>query len=272
MRRAQRLFYTAAMKALTELFNSHRSIRHYKPDAIEPALIEQACADAIAGASSSGNLNSVSIVLSRDAERRRRLFELHGEQDMVLQAPLVVTLCADWWRTRQWLAARGARDNFNNLIGYHVAAFDAIIIAQNLALAFEARGLGICYMGTTLHAMREIADFLGLPDTCLPVTSLVVGYPAEDPPKRDRLPLRAFLHNEMYRRPDAATLDALYAERERKGWERYMSNPALKALIEEHGIRSLAEFYTSKVKYDPEQFAADSQALRELLHDKHFLP
>ncbi len=260
------------MKSLTELFNSHRSIRQYKPDAIDPALIEQACAEAIAGASSSGNLNSMSIVLSRDAARRQRLWELHHQQDMVLQAPLTVTLCADWWRTRQWLAARGARDNFNNLIGYHVAAFDAIIVAQNLALAFEARGLGICYMGTTLNSMRGIAEFLELPDTCLPVTSLVVGYPDEDPPKRDRLPLRAFLHDELYQRPDAAELDAIYAERERLGWERYLSIPRLRALIEEHGIRSLAEFYTSPHKYDPDQHAIDSALLRELLVDKHFLP
>jgi len=259
------------MHTLSELLNQHRSIRSYKPDAIAPELIEAVAADAVAGASSSGNLNSVSIVLTRDVERKRKLYALHAEQEMVLQAPLVVTLCADWWRTRSWLKARGARDNFNNLIGYHVAAFDAIILAQNLALGFEARGLGICYMGTTLHAMRGIAELLELPETCLPVTSLVVGYAAEDPPKRDRLPLKALLHDEVYRRPDAAGLDAIYAERERKGWERYMAVPRLRALIEEHGIRSLAEFYTSRVKYDPEQFRADSAELRRLLQDKQFL-
>ena len=43
-------------------------------------------------------------------------------------------------------------------------------------------------------------------------------------------------------------------------------------LIEEHGIQSLAEFYTSKIKYDPDAFRADSQQLRELLEAKHFLP
>lgn len=260
------------MKTLSELLNGHRSIRSYKPDTIAPTLIDEVCAEAVAGASSSGNLNSVSIVLSRDAERRQRLYELHFEQEMVLQAPLVVTLCADWWRTRQWLAARGARDNFNNLIGYHVAAFDAIILAQNLALAFEARGLGICYMGTTLHAMRGIAEFLELPETCLPVTSLVVGHPAEDPPKRDRLPLTALVHHEVYRRVEGEELDAVFADRERKGWERYMAMPRLKALIEEHGIRSLAEFYTSEVKYDPATFRADSARLHELLAERQFLP
>ena len=142
-----------------------------------PRLVEQVCADAIAGASSSGNLNSVSLVLTRDPERKQRLYELHFGQPMVLQAPLLITFCADWYRTRQWLRLRGARDNFNNLIGYHVAAFDAMILAQNVCLGFEAQGLGICYMGTTLHSMGEIADYLELPDTCLPVTTIVVGYP-----------------------------------------------------------------------------------------------
>lgn len=259
------------MADLSHLLRSHRSIRSFTPDPIDPALINQVCADAVAGASSSGNLNSVSMVLTRDPARRQQLFEFHARQPMVLQAPLLITFCADWHRTRRWLARRGARDNFNNFIGYHVAAFDAIILAQNVCLGFEAQGLGICYMGTTLHRMREIGDFLGLPDTCVPVTTIVVGHPAEDPPKRDRLPVAAMLHDELYHAPTDADIDATYAEREVAGWNRYMGMPALKALIEKEGIRSLAEFYTSRVKYDPETFALDSAALVALLEDKHFL-
>jgi nitroreductase len=260
------------MQTLSALLNRHRSIRKYRPDPVDPALVERVCADAIAGASSSGNLNSVSMVLSRDAERRRRLYELHFEQPMVLQAPLAITFCADWYRTRQWLRRRGARDNFNNLIGWHVAAFDAMIVAQNVCLGFEAEALGICYMGTTLHAMAEIAAFLELPDTCLPVTTIVVGWPDEDPPKRDRLPLAVFLHEERYRLSDGAQLDAMYAEREVRGWERYNAIPGMTETLRAHGLTSLAQFYTSELKYDPAQFAADSARLRALLEAKHFLP
>ena len=260
------------MTDVSQLLNSHRSIRSYKPDPIDPAVIERVCGDAIAGASSSGNLNSVTIVLTRDSERKRRLYELHFEQDFVLQAPLVVTFCADWHRTREWLKRRGARDNFNNLLGYHVAAFDAMIVAQNVCLGFEALGVGICYMGTTLHSMGEIAAFLDLPDTCIPVTTIVAGWPAEDPPKRDRLPLNAFLHDETYHRPSEAELDAIYEQREVRGWARYMAYPELKARIEEMGITSLAQFYTSKAKYDPDVFQRDSAKLRALLEAKHFLP
>ncbi|HET7904573.1 MAG TPA: nitroreductase family protein [Candidatus Eisenbacteria bacterium] len=260
------------MTDLSTLLNRHRSIRSYKPDPIPEALVQQVLGDAIAGSSSSGNLNSVSMVLTRDPVRKKRLYEFHFEQEMVLQAPLVVTFCADWFRTREWLRRRGARDNFNNLIGYHVAAFDAIILSQSVCLGFEAQGLGICYMGTTLHSMTEIAEFLELPDTCLPVTTIVVGYPAEDPAKRDRLPLRAFLHDETYHRPTEAELEAIYEQREVKGWARYMAYPELKAKIEGLGITSLAQFYTSEAKYDPETFREDSEKLRALLEAKHFLP
>ncbi len=262
----------SAGAGLSALLNRHRSIRHYTPEPVPAALVEQVLGDAVAGSSSSGNLNAVSMVLTRDPGRKRRLYELHFEQGMVLEAPLVITFCADWFRTREWLRRHGARDNFDNLIGWHVAAFDAMILSQSVCLGFEAQGLGICYMGTTLHAMGAIADFLELPDTCLPVTTIVVGHPAEDPEKRDRLPLHAFLHDETYRRPTEAELDAVYEQREIRGWARYMAYPELRARVEALGVTSLAQFYTSEAKYDPRAFREDSERLRALLEAKHFLP
>lgn len=149
------------------------------------------------------------------------------------------------------------RDGFTNLIGYHVAAFDAVLLSQ---------------MGTTLRAMREIGDLLELPDSCVPVTSIVVGYPNESSAKRDRLPLHGVLHDERYQPIDAASIDTIFAKREKAGWDRYMSTPRLKAVVEEHGIRSLAEFYPSKVKYDPDQFRIDSDRQHALLEENHLMP
>ena len=67
-------------------------------------------------------------------------------------------------------------------------------------------------------------------------------------------------------------LDAIYARREVAGWARYMAHPELKAKIESLGITSLAQFYTSEAKYDPDAFRRDSGKLRSLLEAKHFLP
>ena len=256
----------------SRLLQAHRSIRQYDSKPIDGVLIDRVLEEALHGSSSSGNLNMVSVIKTQNAARKQRLFEFHFEQPMVLQAPLVLTFCADSFRTREWLAQRNARLGFADFISWHVAAFDAIILAQTTALAFEGHGLGICYMGTTLHSMGAIAEFLECPHNCLPVTSMVVGWPAETPPPRDRLPRTAWIHEERYQRPSAEEIDQRFGERERRGRERYLAmGEEMARRWQEHGITTLAQFYTSKVKYDPDQFAVDSAALRELLKARGFL-
>ena len=261
-----------AAQAFAELMNAHRSIRQYDSRPIDPEFVDGVLEQALHGSSSSGNLNMVSVIKTREVERKARLCEMHLGQPMVLQAPLVLTFCADSFRTREWLAQRQARAGFADFISWHVAAFDAIILAQTASLAFESHGLGICYMGTTLHAMRHIANFLEMPPNCLPVTSIVVGWPAEKVAQRDRLPAAAWIHNERYQRPTPADIDAQFGERERRGWDRYRAmGPEMVQRMQDQGITSLAEFYTSKIKYDPDQFAHDSAALRALLEERGFL-
>jgi nitroreductase len=256
----------------SRLLQAHRSIREFEDRPVDRSLVDRVLVDALHGSSSSGNLNMVSVIKTFDALRKKRLCELHFDQPMVLQAPLVLTFCADSHRTRQWLAQRGARLGFGDFISWHVAGYDAIILAQTTALALESHGLGICYMGTTLHSMAGIAEFLECPDHCLPVTSMVVGWPAEAPAQRDRLPGTAWIHEERYQRPSAAQIDERFAERERRGRDRYLAmGPEMAARWAEHGITSLAQYYTSKIKYDPDLFARDSAALEALLRERGFL-
>ncbi|GAA3995870.1 NADPH-dependent oxidoreductase [Deinococcus rubellus] len=259
------------MQTVAETLVGHRSIRQFKPDEIPQTIVDEVLQEAITGTSSSGNLNSYSMVLTRDPVRKQRLYELHGEQEFILQAPLVITFCADWYRTRQWLKLRGARDNFNNFLGYQVAANETMLISQSVTLGFEARGYGICYMGSTLHAMQEIAEQLGLPETCLPITTIVVGVPDERPDRRERLPMRAFVHDETYQKPSASELEDMYEAREESGWQRYMSVPRLKAMCDEGGITSLAQMYTSPYKYDPDHYASKSLQILEVLKERGFL-
>lgn len=255
------------------LMMAHRSIRTYEDRPVDSELIDQVLEESFHGSSSSGNLNIVSVVKTFDVERKAHLCKLHFDQPMVLQAPLVPTFCADSFRTRQWLAQRGARLNFGNFISWHVAAFDAIILSQTTALALESLGMGICYMGTTLHSMGEIAEYLECPDHCLPVTSMVVGWPAEQPAQRDRLPAAAWIHAERYQRPSPDDIDRLFKEREVKGWNRYRSmGEDMVQKMDELGITSLAQYYTSDMKYPPQEFARDSAKLHALLEAKGFLP
>lgn len=258
--------------AFDQLMQQHRSIRSFKPDPIDAAQVDRTLEAALQGSSSSGNLNMVSVVKTTDPARKATLCRLHSNQPMVLQAPLLLSFCADTFRTREWLALRNARPGFADFCSWHTAAFDAMILAQTAALAFESQGLGICYMGTTLFRMREIADHLELPPNVLPVTTLVVGHPDEAPAQRDRLPPAAWIHDERYRRPSAADIEARFAEREHRGRERYMAvGPEMAEAWREQGITSLAQYYTSRIKYDPDRFAGFSHAIEALLRERGFL-
>lgn len=182
---------------------------------------------------------------------RQRLFWPHLEQNMVLDAPVLLTFCADFRRMRKWLRINEAPDNFDDFFAFLVAAVDAILVSQNVALAAEAEGLGICYMGSTLANADQIGEILELPEGVMPVVGFSLGWPDEDPAPRDRLPLDGLVHNEIYQDHSDDEIKAIYRDRDQTGWDRYMSVPRLRELIEEHDVENLAQIYTV-VKYTRE--------------------
>jgi hypothetical protein len=192
------------------------------------------------------------------------------EQEMVLEAPLVVTFCADFRRMRKWLRINDAPDNFDDFFAFLVAAVDAILVSQNVALAAESKGLGICYMGSTLANADEIGEILELPEGVFPVVGFTLGWPDEDPAPRDRLPLDGLVHHEVYHDHSDEEIREIYRERDRAGWDRYMSIPRLRELIEEHDVENLAQIYTV-VKYTREGHQKYTKAVLEYLVTQGFL-
>ncbi|HMB70344.1 MAG TPA: nitroreductase family protein [bacterium] len=251
------------------LLNGHRSIRSYRPDPIDDATLHDIL-HAATRASSSGNMQTYSIVVTRDAERRRALWRMHFEQDMILQAPVLLTFCADWHRMTRWCELSDAEPGYDNLLSFLVAFADALITAQNAAIAAEGLGLGICYLGTTLQATRELTEFLELPPRTFPATTLVIGHPDEDPEPRARLPMESIVHRERYEPFDDERIRATYAARELEGWNRYLSFPELADRMRTSGVRNLAQVYT-RLKYTREDNDEASEILREGLRRAGFL-
>ena len=240
-----------------ELIRHHRSIRRYRPDPIPDDLLTEVL-DAGVRASSSGNMQTYSIIVTRDRALREQLYEPHMEQEMVLDAPALLTFCADFRRMRHWLRLSAAPDNFDNFMSFMIAAIDATLVSQNVALAAEARGLGLCYMGSTLAHCDQIGRILQLPPGVFPVVGYSLGWPDEDPAPRDRLPLSGLVHHETYHDYSDDDIRAIYHQRETRGWQRYMSYPELRLMIEASGVQNLAQVYTV-VKYtraSHEEFSA----------------
>ena len=156
------------MNPVIETIESHRSIRAYKPDPVPEELLKNILEAGI-HASSSGNMQTYSIIVTRDRALRETLYDPHMEQDMVLDAPVLLTFCADFHRMRHWLALNNAPDNFDNFMAFMIGAIDAVLVSQNVALAAESCGLGICYMGSTLANCDQIGRILKLPPNVVPV-------------------------------------------------------------------------------------------------------
>lgn len=214
-------------------------------------------------------MQSCSIVVTASPDVRKALYPLHFEQKMVLEAPLVLTFCSDMHRMRRWLKLSDAPLNFDNFMSFMIGAIDAVLAAQNAALAAENEGLGICYMGTTLASCRGIAAVLELPENVVPVTSFVLGYPAENPGPRDRLPLDGIIHREKYQRYSDERIREIYQNRETAGWNRYMAFPGMKEKILESGAKNLAQIYTL-VKYTRESHVEYSKNLLQCIKEHGF--
>jgi nitroreductase len=255
--------------AVREAIGRHRSIRRYRPDPVDDELLDELLAAGVR-ASSSGNMQAYSVVVTRDPEQKRRLLEPHMGQRMVVEAPVLLTFCADFRRMRRWLALREAPDNFDNFMSFMIAAIDAVLVSQNVALAAEAAGLGVCFMGSTLASCDRIGEVLELPPGVVPVVGFSLGHPDESPPLRDRLPLEGLVHRERYRDPGPGELADLYRDREETGWARYMADPELRRRTEAAGARNLAQVYT-KVKYTRDSHLGYSDTVLAYLAAQGFL-
>ena len=186
-----------------QVIRSHRSIRKYKPDPLPREMIE-AIVSAAQRSSTSSNLQTYSVVAVTDAEKRAQLCELCGGQEHVREAPVFLAFCADLARLERVCELRGYPLEADHMETFLVAVVDAAIVLQTAVLAAESLGLGACMIGAIRNHPREVIQMLGLPKRVFPVVGLTLGWPAEAPALKPRLPLRAVLHWERY---DTSHLD-----------------------------------------------------------------
>lgn len=197
---------------IQQLLN-HRTIRRYTDQPVASSTLN-AILEAGIRAANTGNMQAYAVVVTQNSEQKKALAPAHFNQPCAAQAPAVLTFCVDFNRIELWCAQRNATPGFRNLQSFMAGATDAILVAQNVALAAESMGMGTCYLGTTTYNPHQIVDILQLPRGVFPVTTLTIGYPAEAPSKTDRLPLEAILHHETYTNPTPAQINRWYEPKE----------------------------------------------------------
>ena len=234
---------------MNSTYFTRRTIRKYESRDVEESLLERILT-AGTRASTTGNMQVYSVIVTRDDEMKKRLAPAHFNQPMVTEAPVVLTFCADFNRFNLWCRQRDADPGYDNFLSFMTAAIDALIVAQTVCSAAEEEGLGICYIGTATYNADRIIEVLELPKGVVPVATVTLGWPAVIPDQPDRLPLDAVVHHEKYCDFTPDIIDELYREKE--------ARPDSLRFIAENGKKTLAQVFTD-VRYkkaDNEYFSS----------------
>lgn len=238
-----------------------KSIRKYKAQTVSDDLLNNLLTKA-ERTQTMGNLQLYSVVVTRSQEMKQKLAPAHFNQPMVMGADVVLTFCADYNRTTQWALQRKAHPGYGNLLSFVNAATDALLYCQRFCDLAEEAGLGLCFLGTTIYQPKPIIEALHLPKLVMPIATITLGWPDEDPEPSERLPLSAIRHDETYQPVTADTIDRDYAEKE--------ALPINQHFVEENNVETLAQVFAD-IRYKAADCEAMSVTLRDALKQQGFI-
>jgi nitroreductase len=148
-------------------------------------------------------LQCSSIIRITDPALRASLVALTGGQQHVAGAAEFWVFCADFQRNFSICpqAQPGLAEQL--LIG----VVDTAILAQNAVIAAESLGLGTVYIGGIRNNIEAVGELLKVPEHVLPLFGLCMGWPAEQPDKKPRMPVEMLIHENQYQPLDHQQLE-----------------------------------------------------------------
>ncbi|MGM0450765.1 MAG: oxygen-insensitive NADPH nitroreductase [Pseudomonadota bacterium] len=185
------------MNPVIEQLKSHRSIRKFTDEKIPHELLLELIRAGQSAATSS-HIQAYSVIHVTRPENREQIAELAGGQGYIASCSDFLVFCADMKRPTEAAERTGANVVRGMTEQLLVASVDTALMAQNVAVAAESEGLGICYIGGIRNNPQAISDLLSLPDHVYPVFGMCLGYPAHDPDVKPRLPVASILKEDCY--------------------------------------------------------------------------
>lgn len=158
-----------------ETIRSRTSIRKFDPSREVSAADEEQLLRAAMCAPSAMNKQPWHFIVVRDAAKLKALAEALPYSRVGEGARLAIVVCGD---LDNGLPGRGKE--------YWIQ--DCSAATQNLLLAAKARGLGAVWTGVYPGEDRvaSVRQILAIPEGFMPLNVIPVGYPAENPPPKDK--------------------------------------------------------------------------------------
>ena len=163
------------MMDVLEAIRARYSVRSYEDRAVEQEKLERVM-EAARLAPSASNRQEWRFVLVTDRDRREQLAEAASGQKFVGLAPVVIVACAK-------------TDGHTMRCGQSCYPIDIAIALEHIALQAVEEGLGTCWIGSfDEEGVKKLLDIPRSDDVRV-VELMPLGYPADKPREKSRLPL-----------------------------------------------------------------------------------
>jgi nitroreductase len=185
------------MNEVINLLRSHRSVRKFTDQSISQSNLEELIKCGQSAATSSF-IQACTVIQVEDRIKREQLAELAGNQPYVASAARFLVYCADMNRLKVACEMHDAEILSGFTEQFITATVDCALFAQNVITAAHSLGIEGVYIGGIRNNIQAVTDLLELPHLVYPVFGMCLGYPAQDPEVKPRLPLSVILKRDSY--------------------------------------------------------------------------
>ncbi len=185
------------MNEVIKLLQSHRSVRKFTDQAVEQHVLEELIKCGQSAATSSF-IQACTVIQVEDKAVREKLIPLAGNQPYIASAARFLVFCADMNR-HQLACDMQQSDMLSGFTEQFITAtVDCALFDQNVITAAQSLGIQGVYIGGIRNQIQAVTELLKLPELVYPVFGMCLGYPAQNPEVKPRLPLSVVLKKDVY--------------------------------------------------------------------------
>ncbi len=184
---------------LLDVILGRTSIRNFEKDKEVPKEILKKILLAGIRAPSAGNIQPRSFIVVEDEAVKECLYQLCEKQAFMKDAPLWIVICVDLHRHLKAAELTGVEYDYTGILPYTFGVLDVALSLENMVIAAEASGLGSVIIGSVIEHPRKAKEILKLPEHCLTLSILCIGYPREKPARREKWDYNVIVCEDRYR-------------------------------------------------------------------------
>ncbi|MEQ8228372.1 MAG: NADPH-dependent oxidoreductase [Rhodospirillales bacterium] len=191
------------------VLGERRSIRNFADKDVTDEQVT-AILEAARRAPTSANLQAYSVVVVRDPATKEKLAAIAGGQKHIVTCPVYLAFVADLTRIEAAFQRNGNSLDDNNLEMGLMASIDASLVGMSAYVAADSLGIQGVMIGAMRNDPEAVGELLGLPYRAYVVFGMCLGYPAEAPKQKPRMPADGIIHYERYDADKALAVVDIY--------------------------------------------------------------